>query len=139
MSELRTLVVGCLQLDSSAGSKDANLQRADELLEREAARLGLAPADRPPPPPPPSTPAPAHPVSTPSRRSRDLQLVHALAFAPHCMVPRVAWTWAEGLQDPERSPTLRQLRGWARRWGCFVACTLLEAHPDGHFYNTVGF
>lgn len=133
-SEPAALHIGCLQLDSSRGScKIENLQHVDELLEAEAARLGLMPADSAPPATAADT-APAVP-----RGHLDILLLPELAFSPHSMDAHTAWTWAEGLQHPERSPTLQQLRNWARRWACYVGCTLLEAHPDGHFYNTVRF
>lgn len=122
---LQALTVGCLQLDSRGASTAENITRASRLLEAEAARHGLAPASD------------DHAAPGATRRFLDVLLLPELAFSPHPMEPRDAWAWAEGLQPPERSQALQALRGWATRWGCYAGCTLLEAHADGHFYNTV--
>jgi len=38
---------------------------------------------------------------------------------------------------PTATPTPQFLSAWAKNLQCYVGCTLLEAHPDGHTYNTV--
>ena len=48
-----------------------------------------------------------------------------------------AWCGAESLADPARSPSLAALAGWARRYRCYAAATLLEATADGHIYNSL--
>lgn len=48
-----------------------------------------------------------------------------------------AWANAEGLVDPESSPSLRALATWTARYRCYVVATLLEATPEGHIYNSL--
>ncbi|PSC75297.1 UPF0187, chloroplastic [Micractinium conductrix] len=66
----------------------------------------------------------------------DLLVLPELFNAPYLLTEE-AWCYAEGLSDPACSPSLRQLSVWAARYRCYVAATLLEATPEGHFYNAL--
>ena len=79
-----------------------------------------------------ATGIPQPPILPPCSPTTQLQLFNA----PYLLTEE-AWCYAEGLSDPACSPSLRQLSVWAARYRCYVAATLLEATPEGHFYNAL--